>query len=110
MLQGQLLHPLKHAHFGERTVRGPWSLPDSKLHNHHKLSGTKVAFLALKEFQDLCLNNIVLTATDNTTVVAYINKDWGDEVGPSVCPSVENPDLVLEETGDSQSPDTFQTS
>ena len=64
----------------------------------------KVVFLALKEFGDLCLNNIVLIATDNTTVVAYINKEGGDEVGPCVCPSMENPDLVLQETGDPQSP------
>ena len=27
----------------------------------------------------------------------------GDEVGPSVCPSVKNPDLVCQETGNSQS-------
>ena len=42
-------------------------------------------------------------ATDNTTVVAYINKEGGDEVGPFVCPTVENPDLVHQETGNSQS-------
>ena len=39
----------------------------------YKLSGT--VFLALKEFQDLCSNKIVLVATDNTTVVSYINKE-----------------------------------
>ena len=37
----------------------------------------KAIFLALKEFQGLCLNNIVLVTTDNTTVVAYINKEGG---------------------------------
>ena len=37
----------------------------------HKLPETKEVFLALKEFQDLCKNNIVLIATDNTTVIAY---------------------------------------
>ena len=36
-------------------------------------------------------------------MVVYINKEGGDEVSPSVCPTVENPDLVLKETGDSQS-------
>ena len=55
--------------------------------------------MPLKYFQKLCLNNIVLIAPDNTIVVAYINKDGEDEVGPSVCPTVENPDLVLQETG-----------
>ena len=59
--------------------------------------------MALKEFKDLCLNNIVLVATDNTTVVAFINKEGGDEVGPSLCPSMENPDLVHQATGDCQS-------
>ena len=56
-------------------ARETWSVPESKLHiNHLEL---KVVFLALKEFQDLCSNNIVLVATDNTTVVAYINKEGG---------------------------------
>ena len=89
------------AHLNEGTARGTWSLPESKLHiNHLEL---KAVFLALKEFQDLCSNNIVPVATDNTTVVAYINKEGGDEVGPSVCPFVENPDLVYQQTGNPQS-------
>ena len=55
--------------------KGNWSLPESKLYiNHLEL---KAVFLALKEFQDLISNNIVLVATDNTTVVAYINKEGG---------------------------------
>ena len=59
-----------------------WSLPESRLHiNHLEL---KVVFLALKEFQDLCSNNIVLVATDNKTVVAYINKEGGMKPG-SLC-------------------------
>ena len=56
------------------------SLPESKLHiNHLEL---KAVFLVLKEFQDLCSNNIVLVATDNTTGVAYINKEGGMKSGP----------------------------
>ena len=51
--------------------------------NHLEL---KAVFVALKEFKDIVSNNIVLVATGNTTVVAYINKGGGDEVGPSVCP------------------------
>ena len=96
VLQGQPLHPLKHAlqiftdtskegwgaHLNERTARGTWSLPESKLHiNHLEL---KAVVLALKEFQDLCSNNIVLVVTDNTTVVAYINKEGGMKSG-SLC-------------------------
>ena len=94
VLQGQPLHPLKHAvqiftdaskegwgaHLGERTARGSWSVPESKLHiNYLEL---KAVFLALKEFQDLCTAQIVLVATDNTTVVAYINKEGGMRSGP----------------------------
>ena len=63
------------AHLNELTARGTWSLPESKLHiNHLEL---KVVFLALKEFKDLCSNNIALMATDNTTVVACISKEGG---------------------------------
>ena len=89
VLLGQPLHPVKHArqiftdtskegwgaHLDEHTARGTWSLPKSKLHiNHLEL---KAVFLALKEFQTLCCNNTVLIVTDNTTVVAYINKEGG---------------------------------
>ena len=55
----------------EHTARGTWYLPESKQEPYLEL---KAVFLALKEFQDLCENNIVLIATDNTTVVAYISK------------------------------------
>ena len=100
MLPGQPLHPLKHdlqiftdaskegwgAHLNEHTARGTWSLPESKLHVKHL--ELKVVFLALKE---------------PTTVVDYINKEAGDEVGLPVSPTVENPVLVHQETGNSQS-------
>ena len=96
VLLGQPLHPLKHAlqiftdaskegwgaHLDEHTARGTWSLPESKLHiNHLEL---KAVFLALKEFRTLCCNKTVLIATDNTTVVAYINKEGGMKSG-SLC-------------------------
>ena len=96
VLLGQSLHPLKHplqiftdaskegwgAHLDEHTARGTWSLPESKLHiNHLEL---KAVFLALKEFRTLCSNKKVLIATDNTTVVAYINKERGMKSG-SLC-------------------------
>ena len=94
ILQGQPLHPLKHAlqiftdaskegwgaHLNEHTARGSWSLPETKLHiNFLEL---KAVFLALKEFQNLCAGKIVLVATDNTTVVSYINKEGGMKSGP----------------------------
>ena len=68
------------AHLNERTARGTWSLPESKLHiNYLEL---KAVFLAIKEFQDLCVHKMVLVATDNTTVVSYINKEGGMRSGP----------------------------
>ena len=97
VLPSQPLHPPKHAlqiftdaskegwgaHLNERTARGTWSVPESKLHIKASLE-LKAVFLAVKEFQDLCSNNIVLVATDNTTVVAYINKEGGMKSG-SLC-------------------------
>ena len=61
------------------TLQGTWPLPESKLHKYHLQ--LKVVFLALKEFVS---NNIVLVATDHTTVVAYINKEGGIKSG-SLC-------------------------
>ena len=93
VITGQPLHPLEHAlqiftnaskegwgaHLNEHMARGSWSLPESKLHiNYLEL---KAVFLALKEFQ-ACINKVVLIATDNTTVVAYINKEGGMKSGP----------------------------
>ena len=70
------------AHLNEHTAGGTGSLPGSKLHiNYLEL---KAVFLALKEFQDLCSNKIVLVATDNSTVVSYINKEGGMRSGPLV--------------------------
>ena len=68
------------AHLGEHTERRTWSLLGSKLHiNYIEL---KAVFLALKEFQDLCSNKLILVATNNTTVVSYINKEGGMRSGP----------------------------
>ena len=114
VLPGQPLHPLKHAlqiftdtskegrgaHLNERTARGTWSLPESKLHiNHLEL---KAVFLALKEFQDLCCNNSTGSHRQHNSGCLY-QQGRGDEVGFIVCPTVENPFLVHQETGNSQS-------
>ena len=67
------------AHLNECTARGIWSLPKSKLQiNYLEL---EAVFLALKEFQDLCADKLVLVATDNTTVVSYLNKEGGMRSG-----------------------------
>ena len=105
VLKGQPLHPLRHAvqiftdaskegwgaHLGDFTASGTWSVPESKLHiNFLEL---KAVLLALKRFQHLVQGKVVLIATDNTTVVAYINKEGGMRSG-SLCPSLAAPMLV----------------
>ena len=89
VLTGQPLHPIKHAvqSFTDASKEGwghslkqthckrTWSLPENKLPTN--ILELKAVFLALKEFQDLSPDKIVLVATDNTTVVSYINKEGG---------------------------------
>ena len=96
VLKGQPLHPLRNAvqiftdaskegwgaHLGDFTASGTWSVPESKLHiNFLEL---KAVLLALKRLQHLVQGKVVLIATDNTTVVAYINKEGGMRSG-SLC-------------------------
>ena len=96
VLRGQPLHPLQHAlqlftdasnedwgaHLGDSTARGVWSVSESRLHiNFLEL---KAVFLALKSFKHLYRDQIVPVATDNTTVVSYINKQGGMRSG-SLC-------------------------
>ena len=86
------------AHLDEHTARGTWSIPESRLHiNYLEL---KAVFLALKEFQDLCLDKIVLVATNNTSV---IHKQGGrHEARSTLCPIVENLDLAYRKTSNSR--------
>ena len=96
VLGGQPLHPLQHAlqlftdasnedwgaHLGDSTARGTWSPIESRLHiNFLELMAV---LLALKSFEHLCRDQIVLIAKDNTTVVYYINKQGGMKSG-SLC-------------------------
>ena len=96
VLKGQSLHPLQHAlqlftdasnedwgaHLGDSTSRGVWSAIESPLHlNNLEL---KAVLLALRSLEHLCRDQIVLVATDNTTVVSYINKQGGMKSG-SLC-------------------------
>ena len=62
--------------------KGNWVPSRSKLHINHL--ERKAIFLALKEFRTLVCNKTVLIATDNTTVVAYINKEGEMKLG-SLC-------------------------
>ena len=72
-------------------------MPESKLHiNFLEL---KAVLLALKCFKHLCRDKTVLIASDNTTVVAYINKEGlgGNEIRLSLCPFLETPVMVQPE-------------
>ena len=93
VLKGQPLHPLQHAlqlftdasnegwgaHFGDCTARGLLSRSEGELHIN--LLELKAVLLALKQFEQLCWNQTILVCTDNTTVVAYINKGGGMRSG-----------------------------
>ena len=100
VLTGQPLHPIKHAlqiftdaskegwgaHLNEHTARETWSLPESKLHiNYLEL---KAVFLALKELSHS----------------GVIHKQGRrHEVGPTLCPTMENLVLVYQKSSNSQS-------
>ena len=96
VLSGQPLHPLQHAlqlftdassegwgtHLGDHMAKGVWSDSESQLHiNFLEL---KAVLLALKKFEQQCWGQIILIATDNTTVVSYISKEGGMRSG-SLC-------------------------
>ena len=94
VLQCQLLRPLQHAlqvfteasnegwgaHLRHSTARGMCT----ESHFHINFLELKAVFLALKSFEHLCRVQVVLIATDNTTVVYYINKEGSMRSG-SLC-------------------------
>ena len=67
-----------------RGLYGKRSLVRRRKPASYKLLGAKGSLKGLKSFELLCRNQIVLIATDNTTVVAYINKQGGMKSG-SLC-------------------------
>ena len=52
-----------------------WEKQEKRLHIN--VLELKAVSLALRQFKDQCQNQTVLVATDNSTVVAYINKQGG---------------------------------
>ena len=62
-------------HSGQESTGGLWSHPEK--HLHINLLEMKAVLLALQFFRKTCQNNQVLIASDNTSVVAYINKQGG---------------------------------
>ena len=63
------------AHLKQDSVKGLWSDGEKRLHIN--VLELKAVFLSLKRFKGQCQNETVLVATDNSTVVANINKQGG---------------------------------
>ena len=86
VMRGADLHPKDHsiqlftdasnegwgAHLDQSSTKGLWSDREKKVHIN--VLELKAVSLALGSFKDQCQNQTVLVATDNSTVVAYINK------------------------------------
>ena len=63
------------AHLEQASTKGLWSDREKRLHiNVLELNAVS---LALQSFKDKCQNQTVFVAMDNSTVVAYINKQGG---------------------------------
>ena len=89
VIKGSDLHPKDHsiqlftdasnegwsAHLEQTSAKGLWSDKEKRLHVN--VLELKAVSLALQWFKDQCQNQTVLVATDNSTVVAYINKQGG---------------------------------
>ena len=63
------------AHLDQSSTKGLWSDGEKRLHIN--VLELKAVSLALRSFKDQCQNQTVLVAMDNSTVVAYINKQGG---------------------------------
>ena len=89
LMKGADLHPKDHsiqlftdasnedwgAHLDQRSTKGLWSDQEKRLHIN--VLELKAVSLALRNFKDRCQDQTVLVAMDNSTVVAYINKQGG---------------------------------
>ena len=89
VMKGADLHPKDHsiqlftdtsnegwgAHLEQTSTKGLWSDREKRLHIN--VLELKAVSLALQRFKDQCQNQTVLVAIDNSTVVAYINKQEG---------------------------------
>ena len=63
------------AHLDQSFTKGLWSDHEKRLHLN--ILELKAVSMALRSFKDQCKNQTVLVATDNSTVVAFINKQGG---------------------------------
>ena len=114
VLLGQPLHPLKHAlqiftdasnegwgaHLDDHTARGTWSLPESKLHINHLR--VKSSFSSSKGVSNPGLQQDCVDSYRQHNSGCLYQQRRGDEVGVTVCPTVENPVLVHQTAGNPQ--------
>ena len=63
------------AHLLDREVSGVWTEVESQLHIN--LLEMRAVFLALQSFREIATGHLVAVMCDNSTVVAYINKQGG---------------------------------
>ena len=70
------------AHLLDQNVSGVWSAQEKLLHIN--LLEMKALFLGLQAFQEVVAGHHVTAMCDNSTVVAYVNKQWGT-VSRSLC-------------------------
>ena len=89
VMKGSDLHPKDHsiqlftdasnegwgAHLDQSSTKGLWSDQEKRLHIN--VLELKAVSVALRSFKDQCQNQTVLVATDNSTVVTYVNKQGG---------------------------------
>ena len=89
VMKGADLHPKDHnillftdasnegwgAHLDQNSTKGLWSDREKRLHIN--VLELKAVSLALRDFKDQCQNQTMLVTTDNSTVVACINKQGG---------------------------------
>ena len=89
VMKGADLHPKDHsiqlftdasnegwgAHLDQNSTKGLWSDRENRLHIN--VLELKAVSLVLRDFKDQCQNQTVLVTTDNSAVVAYINKQGG---------------------------------
>ena len=115
VLTGQPLYPIKHAlqiftdaskegwgaHLNEHTARGTWSLPEGKL--QIKLSGTQGSVSRLKRVsKPLCQQDSTCGNQQHYSGVIH-KQGRRHEVGHTLCPTMENLDLVYQKSSHSQS-------
>ena len=122
VLTGQPLHPMQHAlqiftdaskegwgaHLNEFIPRGTWSLvPESKL--HFKLPRNKSSLPSFKRFPKPMRwkNGSGSNRQYNSSVIHQQGR--GHEIGPTLCLTLENLDLVHRESSDSKGPTHYRS-